>query len=165
MFGGQPMACSASTVATALPCIQRRASPARSLRATSGSRSACSATQKDQLMRSFLPFIIIGLTTGGVYALASLGLVLTYRTSGVFNFGHGAIGMAATYAFYSLRQHIPTAPAVILAIFVVAPLLGVAIDRLLLRRLSGAAPASYVVASLGLLVALQGAASAIYGAE
>ena len=116
-------------------------------------------------MRSYLPFIIIGLTTGGVYALASLGLVLTYRTSGVFNFGHGAIGMAATYAFYSLRQHIPTAPAVILAIFVVAPLLGVAIDRLLLRRLSGAAPASYVVASLGLLVALQGAATAIYGAE
>ena len=38
-----------------------------------------------------LPFIIAGLTTGSVYALAGVGLVLTYKTSGVFNFAHGAL--------------------------------------------------------------------------
>lgn len=115
-------------------------------------------------MRSYLPFLIIGLTTGGVYALASLGLVLTYRTSGVFNFGHGAIGMFSTYLFYSLRQHVPTPVAAALAILVLAPLMGVLIDRLLLRRMQGALPATYIAASLGLLVALQGAATGIYGA-
>src|SRR5712691_11773139 len=103
-------------------------------------------------MRSYFPFIIIGLTTGAVYALAALGLVLTYRTSGVFNFGHGAIGMAATYAFYTFRQHLPTAVAMVLAIGVVAPILGLIIGRGFLRRLEGASPATYVVASLGLLV-------------
>src|SRR5260370_22740223 len=116
-------------------------------------------------MRSYLPSIFVGLTTGGVYALASLGLVLTYKTSGVFNFGHGAIGMVATYAFYSLRSEAPTLVAVVIATCVVAPLLGVIIDRLLLPRLAGSPPVTYVVASLGLLVALQGAASAIYGNE
>ena len=38
-----------------------------------------------------LPFIIGGLTTGSVYGLAAVGLVLTYKTSGVLNFAHGAL--------------------------------------------------------------------------
>jgi branched-subunit amino acid ABC-type transport system permease component len=38
---------------------------------------------------------VIGLTSGAVYALAGLGLVLTYKTSSVFNFAHG--GAHATY--------------------------------------------------------------------
>ncbi|HVW33783.1 MAG TPA: ABC transporter permease, partial [Acidimicrobiia bacterium] len=116
-------------------------------------------------MRQYLPFIVIGLTTGAVYVIAALGLVLTYRTSGVFNFAHGAIGMFAAYMFFSLRQHLPTAVALFLAVLVIAPLMGVVIDRVLLRRLEGAPAATYIVTSLGLLVALQGAAVAIYGAE
>ena len=43
-------------------------------------------------MTEFLPFIILGLTSGSVYGLAGVGLVLTYKTSGVFNFAFGAIG-------------------------------------------------------------------------
>jgi branched-subunit amino acid ABC-type transport system permease component len=116
-------------------------------------------------MRAYMPFIISGLTSGAVYALAAFGLVLTYRTSGVFNFGHGAIGMFATYMFYSLRQHVPTPLAMLLAIGVVAPLLGLVIGRGFLRRLEGASPATYVVASLGLLVTLQGVAAALYGSS
>jgi branched-subunit amino acid ABC-type transport system permease component len=112
-----------------------------------------------------MPFIVSGLTSGAVYALAALGLVLTYRTSGVFNFGHGAIGMFATFMFYTFRQHLPTALAMLLAIGVVAPILGLIIGRGFLRRLEGATPATYVVASLGLLVMLQGIAAALYGSN
>ena len=54
-------------------------------------------------MTDLLPFLVVGVTTGAVYALASMGLVLTYTTSGVFNFAHGAVGMFATYIFYVLR--------------------------------------------------------------
>ena len=43
-------------------------------------------------MADFLPFIVIGVTTGAVYGLAGVGLVLTYKTSGIFNFAYGAIG-------------------------------------------------------------------------
>ena len=46
-------------------------------------------------MEEFLPFIVIGLTAGSVYGLAGTGLVLTYKTSGVFNFAYGAIAAVA----------------------------------------------------------------------
>src|ERR1041384_2022561 len=107
-------------------------------------------------MREYLPFIVIGLTTGAIYAMAALGLVLTYRTSGIFNFGHGAVAMMSTYAFYSLRQHLPTMPALLIAVFFIAPLIGIVIDRALFRRLAGAGPTAGVVATLGLLVGMQG---------
>jgi branched-subunit amino acid ABC-type transport system permease component len=116
-------------------------------------------------VRAYLPFVVIGLTTGGVYALAGLGLVLTYRTSGVFNFAHGGIGMVAAFVFYSLRQEMPTALAFVVVILILAPAMGLAIDRLLLRRLDGAGSVSQVVCTLGLLVALQALVIVSYGGE
>jgi branched-subunit amino acid ABC-type transport system permease component len=116
-------------------------------------------------MRSYLPFVVIGFATGAVYALAATGLVLTYSTSGVFNFAHGAVGMFATYIFYSLRVDVgvPTALALAIAVLGVGPALGLLLDRVLFRRLEGASAATFIVASLGLLVALQSSAVAIYG--
>ncbi len=113
-------------------------------------------------MRDYLPFLIIGLTTGAVYALAALGLVLTYRTSGVFNFGHGAIAMFCAYLFYSLRQHVPTPVALLVVLLVIAPAIGVLLD-MLFRSFAGAGPTAAIAASLGLLVGLQGLAVVIYG--
>src|SRR5581483_6837730 len=120
-----------------------------------------------RVVKGLLPFIVIGVTTGAVYALASMGLVVTYTTSGVFNFAHGAVGMFATFVFNELRagHGWPTPLAVAVAVLVVAPLLGIAVDRLLLGRLQGAPAATYVVVSLGLLVALQSAAVAIFGGQ
>src|SRR2546423_5687074 len=116
-------------------------------------------------MRNYLPYIVVGLGAGSVYAIAAMGLVVTYKTSGVFNFAHGAVGMAATYAFYVLRVDVgvPTGLAALAAVLGVGPLLGLFIHRVLLRRLYGAQASSYVVVSLGLLVALQGFFVAVYG--
>ena len=41
-------------------------------------------------MKEWLPFIVAGITNGSIYGLAAVGLVLTYKTSGIFNFAHGA---------------------------------------------------------------------------
>jgi len=100
-----------------------------------------------------------------VYAISATGLVVTYITSGVFNFAHGAVGMFATFVFQELRtaQGWPTPLAFAAAVLVVAPALGILIDRVLLARLQGATAATYVVVSLGLLVALQSTAVAIFG--
>src|SRR6185437_13153009 len=54
-------------------------------------------------VHEFLPFILIGLTAGSVYGLAGAGLVLTYKTSGIFNFAYGAIAAVAAYVFYWLH--------------------------------------------------------------
>ncbi|MGH8990522.1 MAG: ABC transporter permease [Acidimicrobiia bacterium] len=116
-------------------------------------------------MSDYLPFLVIGLATGSVYAIAAMGLTVTYTTSGVFNFAHGAVGMIATFSFYTLRVDVglPTVVAMAIAVLGVGPAIGIIIDRLLLRRLHGATAAIYVVVSLGLLVGLQGLAIYVYG--
>lgn len=116
-------------------------------------------------MSDYLPFLVIGLATGSVYAIAAMGLTVTYTTSGVFNFAHGAVGMIATFIFYTLRVDlgVPTVAAMAIAVLGVGPAIGIVIDRVLLRRLHGATAATYVVVSLGLLVGLQGLAIYIYG--
>ena len=101
--------------------------------------------------QDFLPFIIIGLFTGAVYSLAAAGLVLTYKTSGVFNFAHGAIGMFSAFIFFHLRSEWgwPTPVAIAVAVLVFGPFMGLLLDRVLLRWLEGGTAAAYVVASLG----------------
>src|SRR5579859_4313306 len=54
-------------------------------------------------MSALLSFVLIGLATGAVYGMSGVGLVLTYRTSNVFNFAYGAVGTLAAYVFYSLN--------------------------------------------------------------
>jgi len=117
-------------------------------------------------MKEWMPFVVAGLTTGAVYALAATGLVVTYTTSGVFNFAHGAVGLVAAVVFYGLRVDVgmPTLGAVAVAVLGVAPVLGIAIDRVFLARLDRAGPAAQVVVPLGLLVALQGGVTAWFGA-
>src|SRR5205814_7195067 len=84
----------------------------------------------------YLPFIVIGLATGSVYAIAAMGLTVTYTTSGVFNFAHGAVGMIATFIFYSLRVNmgVPTALAMAIAVLGVGPAIGNVIECVLLCR-------------------------------
>lgn len=117
------------------------------------------------MLSSYLPFIIIGLSTGSAYALAALGLVLTYRTSGIFNFAYGGIAMVAAFAYYSLNvtAHVPTVYALLLAVLVIAPLFGVLLDRVVFRRLIGASVVGQVVCTVGLLILLQSLAVIIYG--
>ena len=57
-------------------------------------------------MTAWFPFVLAGLVAGSVYAIAAMGLVVTYRTTGLFNFAHGATGMAVAYAFYTLRHEV-----------------------------------------------------------
>src|SRR5437879_12271681 len=48
-------------------------------------------------MAAFAAYTIIGLSLGGIFSLAALGIVLIYRTTGVLNFAHGAMGMFSTF--------------------------------------------------------------------
>ncbi|MEW6472861.1 MAG: ABC transporter permease [Actinomycetota bacterium] len=116
-------------------------------------------------MADFLPFIIVGLVNGSVYGLAGMGLVLTYKTSGLFNFSHGALAAGAAYLFYELRdqRRLPWPVAAAICVFVAAPLAGAGIE-LLARRLTSATTAAKVVATVGLLLATQGLVLATFGA-
>ncbi|WP_018502758.1 branched-chain amino acid ABC transporter permease/ATP-binding protein [Parafrankia discariae] len=106
-------------------------------------------------MNDFLPFIVIGLATGAVYGLAGIGLVLTYKTSGIFNFGYGAVATLVAFCFYFLNVDHgwpwPLAAAVSLLVF--APSLGLVLE-LLARSLGGAGETIKVVATVGLILAV-----------
>src|SRR4051812_7883510 len=108
-------------------------------------------------MTQFLPFVIVGLAAGSLYGLAGIGLVLTYKTSGIFNFAHGAIAAAAAFAFYQLHDldHVPWPIAVVVAVVAVGGIGGVVIEQIA-RRLAGVGPALAIVATGGPLLAIQG---------
>ena len=115
-------------------------------------------------MSSFLPFVFIGLTVGSVYGLAGTGLVLTYRTSGIFNFAHGTLAALLAYAFYDLRevQGLPWPIAMAISLLVIAPVASLGLE-LIARRLAEAPVAMKVVATVGLLIAIQQAIIIRYG--
>jgi ABC-type branched-subunit amino acid transport system ATPase component/branched-subunit amino acid ABC-type transport system permease component len=104
----------------------------------------------------FLNLTVSGLVTGAIYSIMASGLVLTYTTSGIFNFAHGAIAFATAYLYYQLNTGvgIPIVPSVIICVFVFAPLLGLFLDRILLRRLAKAPVYARIVGTIGLLVML-----------
>jgi ABC-type branched-subunit amino acid transport system ATPase component/branched-subunit amino acid ABC-type transport system permease component len=113
-----------------------------------------------------LTFIIAGLVIGSAYALAGVGLVLTYKTSGVFNFAHGALATVSAYLFYFLNvEHgWPWIPAAAVCLLVAAPLLALLLE-LMARRLDGAGLAIRVVSTIGVLLVIQGIAVIIFGAS
>ena len=106
-------------------------------------------------MNQFLPFIVIGLATGAVYGLAGIGLVLTYKTSGIFNFGYGAVAALVAFVFYFLWEHgLPWGAAAAISVLVVAPILGLLLE-LMARTLNGASETIKVVATVGLILIVE----------
>ena len=91
-------------------------------------------------MSEFWNLTFSGLVTGAIYGIMASGLVLTYTTSGIFNFAHGAVAFATAYLYYQLNTGlgVPIVPALIISVFIFAPLLGLLLDRILLRRLATA---------------------------
>ena len=107
-------------------------------------------------MEKFLNLVASGLVTGAIYSIMASGLVLTYTTAGIFNFAHGAVAFTTAYLFYQLNTglDVPIVPSVVICVFIFAPLLGLLLDRILLRRLAKAPVYARIVGTIGLLVAL-----------
>ena len=115
-------------------------------------------------MGKFLTVTIAGLSTAAIYAIAASGLVVTYTTSGIFNFAHGAFGMMAAFAYWQVNQGwgVPTIPSVIIVVFVMAPLFGAGVERGIMRGIEGASEVVKIVVTVSLMVALLGLATVIW---
>lgn len=118
-------------------------------------------------MQDLLAFTVVGIVTGSIYAIAASGLVVTYTTSGVFNFAHGAIGMVAAFLYWQVKVDWGwgTWPALIIVLGVFAPLFGVVVEKLLMRPLAGKPTGVSLVVTVGLLVLLYGLAQSIWPAD
>ncbi|MCU1449578.1 MAG: inner-rane translocator [Acidimicrobiales bacterium] len=107
-------------------------------------------------MTSLLHYAIPGVPFGCIYALVAVGLVLTYRSSGVFNLAFGAQAYISAAVFYDTAgtHHWPTWAAFALSVLVVGPVVGLLLDRALFRHMRTASATVKLVAALGLLVGI-----------
>jgi branched-chain amino acid transport system permease protein len=114
-------------------------------------------------VQQFLAFTFSGLTTAAIFAIVATGLVLTYTTTGVFNFAQGAMAMLGAFAYWQLHfaWGWPVPLALVVTLGVLAPLFGWGVSRVM-RNLNGLSEAITLVASLGLLLGLVGAAQFIW---
>jgi branched-subunit amino acid ABC-type transport system permease component len=118
--------------------------------------------------------LINGLITGAVFAIAASGLVVTYSTSGVFNFAHGALGMLCAYVYWDLRvnddHHWPLLPrghwpaplALGFVLLVVAPMIGALLYRVVIRGLQETSEIVKLVVPISVLLALIGLANWVW---
>lgn len=107
-------------------------------------------------MQEFLQFLIEGVPIGCVYALVAVGLVLTYKTSGVFNLAFGAQAFLSAAVFYELRvdNDWPLWAAFLVSVVVIGPAVGLLFDRALFRWMRTAPWTVKLVSAMGLLVAI-----------
>jgi len=107
-------------------------------------------------MEQFLGFAIPGIPYGCTYALVAVALVLTYRATGVFNFAFAAQAYVASLLFTALIQSAQMSVwlAFVIAVVVVSPLLGLALDRLLFSRIPNSNNMAKLVTSISLLVGI-----------
>ena len=118
-------------------------------------------------MHEFIIFTIGGLATASIYAITASGLTLTYATTGIFNWSHGAIGMLAAFAYWQLHVGWGWNAVLSLAIclLVLAPILGVILEIGVMRRLEGTSEAAKLVVTLALALAMVGAAQWIWNPQ
>ncbi|WP_046731331.1 ABC transporter permease subunit [Streptomyces humi] len=104
-------------------------------------------------MEQFLTFGIVGLSTAAIYAVIGSGLVLTYVTTGVFNFAHGAAGMLAAFCYwqFTVGWGWPVPAALALVLLVLAPSFGLAVERVLMRPVQRLGEAERLVMTVALL--------------
>ncbi len=142
-------------------------------------------------MSEIIFFALLGLGIGSLYAMLAAGLVIVYKGSGVINFAHGAMAMYGIFTFdaawnrgelflpwvdflptHTLNVPVritldsdgswPLVPSMILALLMAA-FIGLMAHFLLFRPLRNAAPLGKVVASVGLMLYLQGVALLNFG--
>jgi sulfate-transporting ATPase len=117
-------------------------------------------------MSEFFTFAVLGLGTGAVYTLLAQGLLVTYRGSGVLNFAQGAFGLAGGLAYYHFHTEAGWGfwPSFIIGV-VGTSVIGAIVYLIPIRRLQNAANVARMIATLGVLVTIEAAASLLFPPE
>jgi branched-chain amino acid transport system permease protein len=116
-------------------------------------------------MQFLLEVLIGGLLAGIMYSMVAIGFVLIFKASGVFNFAQGSMVLFAALTYVSLVERGLSAWVALPITLAAMLLLGVAIERLVLRRLINRSPMTLFMATLGLSVIIEGASQALWGAQ
>ncbi len=117
-------------------------------------------------MDLFIQLLLTGIALGSGYALGGLGFVLIYKATGVFNFSHGQLTMAGAYFFYMFQVQLGlppwwSVPAAVVSMFIV----GLAIERLCLRRMVGEPAIAIIMLTIGLGSLMRNLVGLVWGTQ
>jgi branched-chain amino acid transport system permease protein len=113
-----------------------------------------------------LQSVVSGLLMGGVYALIGVGLNIIFGVMKIINFAHGALMMLGMYATYFLFAYLRIDPY--LSILITTPLIfviGLIIQRVLIRKIMGAPEQNQLLATLGIMLFLENLALFLWGPD
>lgn len=115
-------------------------------------------------MDQYIQFGIGGIVLGSAYAIAASGLVLTYTTTGVFNFAHGAVGGLCAYLHWWLvvQLGLPVLVSFPIVALIAAPLLGAGLERSVFRRFRDASVEATLVVTIALTLLLIGVTNQLF---
>lgn len=113
----------------------------------------------------FAEVLVGGLLSGVMYSLVALGFVLIYKTSGVLNFAQGSLLLFAALTFVSLMERGLTFAGAFSITLASMVLLGLLIERTVLRPLINKPPMTLFMATLGLSYVIEGLAQLAWGTQ
>jgi len=113
----------------------------------------------------FIEVLVGGLLSGVMYSLVAIGFVLIYKTSGVLNFAQGSMMLFAALTFVSLVERGAPFWLSLSATLMIMVVLGVTVERTVLRPLVNQSPMTLFMATLGLSYVIEGAAQLLWGAQ
>ena len=121
-------------------------------------------------MAFFIEVLVGGLLSGVMYSLVAIGFVLIYKSSGVFNFAQGTMLLLAALTFVSLHERQVDFWIAFMITLVLMVVLGIIIERTVMRPLANQSLLSLFMATVGLNYFLEGLAqgvwdSAVHGLE
>jgi branched-subunit amino acid ABC-type transport system permease component len=118
-------------------------------------------------VQHFLGFAIPGIPYGCTYAIVAVGLVLTYQATGVFNFAFGAQAYTSAFVYTKLVQNdnLPIWLAFVISVVVLAPLLGLAFDHFLFRRIPNTNTTAKLVTGISLFIGIPFLLPVLFGAQ
>lgn len=117
-------------------------------------------------MSSFLTYLINGALTGLLYALIAMSFVIIYRSARVFNFAQGELIVVGAFLIWTYMMQLDLDWWVAVPLALASSLaLGLAVERLILRRLVGEDLFSFVMVTIGLLILIRGVVLVVWGPE
>jgi len=116
-------------------------------------------------MERFVQVLVDGIATGSIYAAVALALVLIFRSTGIVNFAQGEMAMFSTFVAWALYETGVPLGLAVLSTLALSFLVGMAIERSLIRHFEGGEPLTLVIVTLGMFILLNGLAGWIWGFE
>lgn len=117
-------------------------------------------------MSTFIQLFMRSLETGAIYGLATLGIIIVFRTNFVINFAQGVMGMFGAYIVTVLfnRAGLPIVPSILVGLLAAIGI-GFIVDFVIIRRTKKVAGSGKEIITLGLMMVFVGITPMLFGVD